>query len=296
MKRKLLLVGGSGFVGNYYREIESRYDLVSTFNTRPISDGIYYNLEEEGLEGIVLKHNITHVLFMGGIVNFNTIHNDPLRAKYINVDCTIQRIQEVISSGAKLVYFSSESVFSGNKGNYCETDEPDPMFDYGKQKYTVEKYIQHNTDNYLILRLAKVFASDKLPPSLVTSWLSQLSNNEDICVAYDNIFSPIHITDAINLISLLIGNECNGIFNICSPEPLSRSKMLDIVLDEYTKIISYSGKVKRLKLNQIKGAENLPLNTSLTNKKVALATDYKSKGFSYWGRSITQIYFNSTYD
>ncbi|SVD18657.1 uncharacterized protein METZ01_LOCUS371511, partial [marine metagenome] len=245
MEKRLLIIGGSGFIGQYLNKTEIQYDSISTFYSRPFSDGIYFDLEKTNLTELIEEYGFTHVLFLAGIVNFNEINRIPEEARYINIDCTINRIEEVINSGIVPVYFSSESVFSGKKGNYTENDKPNPIFEYAENKYSVEQYITNNTDNCFIFRLSKVFSSEKKPKSLVTGWLDQLERNEDINVAIDNIFCPIHIKDVITLVMSLIGIGKYGIYNICSSKPYSRSEMLDIIVEEYSKYFTYTGKINR---------------------------------------------------
>lgn len=294
MNKNLLLIGGSGFIGGHFIKKQKLYKMMNTYNSNPIESGIHFDLENSNLKKIITKHSITHVLFIGGVVRFDMIRKDPDRAKYINVDCTINRIKETIDSGAIPVYFSSEAVFSGLVGDYDECHQPEPKFDYGFYKYTVEKFILKSTDKFLILRLAKVFSSEKNSKSLITTWLNQLENNEDICVAIDNIFSPIHVDEVVSLVVSLIALGEYGVYNICSPQSYSRYEMLDIVVNEFSKYSDYEGNIIRGKLNEIDGAENLPLNTSLTSDKTARVTGYTAQNFLYWGKTVTQLYLNST--
>ena len=272
-------------------KLKLQYDSIFTYYSNQFTNGIYFDLKEDNLSSIIVKKKISHVLFLGGIVNFSAINKNIKKAEYINVDCTTKRIYEVINSGAVPVFFSSESVFSGKKGNYSELDNPNPIFEYGFHKFAVENFIKNNTDQYYILRLSKVFASEKEPKSLVTSWLSQLENNEDITVAIDNIFCPIHIVDVKNILESIIGIDEFGIYHLCSSKAQTRSEMLDIIMNEYSKYRPYKGSIIRKKLHDIKGAEMLPINTSMLSAKVEDLIGYRSSAFSYWSRKIVQQYF-----
>lgn len=56
------------------------------------------------------------------------------RAIQVNFRGTNIVCQEAERVGAKVVYLSTEQVFDGVKGNYSETDEPNPINDYGRSK------------------------------------------------------------------------------------------------------------------------------------------------------------------
>lgn len=57
------------------------------------------------------------------------------RAIQVNFRGTNIVCQEAKKVGAKVVYLSTEQVFDGIKGNYSETDEPNPINDYGRSKW-----------------------------------------------------------------------------------------------------------------------------------------------------------------
>lgn len=56
------------------------------------------------------------------------------RAIQVNFRGTNIVCQEAKRVGAKVVYLSTEQVFDGIKGTYSETDEPNPINDYGRSK------------------------------------------------------------------------------------------------------------------------------------------------------------------
>ena len=60
-------------------------------------------------------------------------------------------IAEINNIGIKFIFLSSESVFDGKKGNYIETDSTNPIFEYGKQKDLIEKYILSYSKNFLMM-------------------------------------------------------------------------------------------------------------------------------------------------
>lgn len=64
--------------------------------------------------------------------------NDPVPALTMNA-LLPHRLAELCEiSHARLIHISTDCVFSGKKGNYCEDDEPDATDVYGKTKYLGE--------------------------------------------------------------------------------------------------------------------------------------------------------------
>jgi dTDP-4-dehydrorhamnose reductase len=61
-------------------------------------------------------------------------------------------------SGAQLIHYSTDYVFSGTKtGPYVETDEPDPVSVYGESKAAGERAVERAADRFVILRTSWVY-------------------------------------------------------------------------------------------------------------------------------------------
>jgi dTDP-4-dehydrorhamnose reductase len=56
-----------------------------------------------------------------------------------------------------LVHYGSDYVFDGEKGEYVETDKPNPISNYGRSKWLGEEEIQKNTDKFYLIRTSKLF-------------------------------------------------------------------------------------------------------------------------------------------
>jgi len=56
-----------------------------------------------------------------------------------------------------IVHYVSDYVFDGEKGEYAETDKPNPVSNYGRSKLLGEEEIQKNTDKFYLIRTSKLF-------------------------------------------------------------------------------------------------------------------------------------------
>ena len=70
-KIRLLIVGSSGFIGQYLMKLKLQYDSIFTYYSNQFTNGIYFDLKEDNLSSIIVKKKISHVLFLGGIINFS---------------------------------------------------------------------------------------------------------------------------------------------------------------------------------------------------------------------------------
>lgn len=295
LKNKTLIIGSSSFIGKYLSPLFPD-NCIYTYNTKKVKNGVKFDISNDCITKILENNNIEQVLLIAGVTNFKEISSNTNHARSINVDNMLKIINNIILYGSKIIFFSSESVFNGNIGLYKETDKPHPRFLYGAQKYEVEQHIKKHTNNYLILRIAKVFSSNFFENTLITNLVVQLSKNKTILIAKDNIFNPIYINDCVKIIKTLINQKELGIFNICSRDCFSRLDMINLVLERYTKYKKFTGKINVVKLNSIQGAEQLPINTSLNYSKTYKATGIKTIPLKDISQKIVDNFFNKPND
>ena len=286
-KKKILVLGGSGYLGTKFSSFIGKDKALQTYYTNKIEGGIFFDLKINSVKEILKSYSQIKCIVLGaGIFDFKRISSNLSQSFFYNVECMKRIINEINMIGIKFIFLSSESVFDGKKGNYVETDDTNPTFEYAKQKDLIEKYILNNAKNFLIIRLSKVYDLNMLGNKLIANWYRKLKNNDDIWCANDNVFSPIHLLDACRSISDLINKDASGIFHLSSLKSYNRKDMLDIFLSKYLMKHKYNGKIKYKSLNEFKGAEKQPLNTSLLPSKMMKTINFNPKNIQEWINTI----------
>ena len=84
----------------------------------------------------------------------------------INGEFPHQLAELANQNAAKIIHISTDCVFSGSKGNYCETDEPDPVDAYGRSKLLGEL----NDTKNLTLRTSHIGRELSIKKSFI-EWL-----------------------------------------------------------------------------------------------------------------------------
>jgi dTDP-4-dehydrorhamnose reductase len=291
--KKILIVGGSGYIGSHFGITYPRSKIVSTYLKTKVDNGVFFDLSTSKLHDVIAFPNeFSHVLIMAGIVRFNNITDNLTKAYDVNVNSVKKLVDDIVNMGLIPVFISSESVFDGDNGGYTEEDEPNPIFDYGMHKYKVEEYIKKVASSYLIIRLAKVFDSNFDKPTLISGWINDLNHNKNIYCANDHVFSPIHIEDVVRYIEKLIEMGETGIFHVCSQDLKSRLQMLEYLINRYANYAPYVGTVIEQPLHSFKGAENIPLNTSMNPKKIIKTVGIYPRNFSWWADTLIGEFFS----
>ncbi len=185
-----LFTGGSGLLGSEMKNlIPSAY-----FPPHDTFDITNYNqiknyLEHKGIETIVHAAAFTSPPL---------IDKEPIQAINTNIIGTSNLVKLCSEKGVKLIYISTDYVFKGDKGNYKEDDDLNPVNKYAWSKLGGECAVKMH-DNSLIIRTS--FGPNEFPyeKAFVDQWTSRESvseiANKIVKVLERDIHGVIHIGD-----------------------------------------------------------------------------------------------------
>ena len=221
---KSLVIGGSSTLGSHIIKKKKLYDF--TFFKKKIKNGIKFDILSDDKK-ILNIENYNSIILLSSISNPKICEEDKTYSEKINVEATIDLIKFISEKDKKIIFFSSEFIYDGVKGNYDEFDDPNPINLYGQQKLKVENFIRNNVDNYSILRVAKTYSNNFLENSFFSFFYSELvkKKKKEIPIVTDEFFSAIHIDDLIWVVEYSILNNIN-LINTGGPLKTSRMQCL----------------------------------------------------------------------
>lgn len=122
-----------------------------------------------------------------------------------------------------LVQISTDFIFDGKKGNYKETDEPNPLSYYGFSKLKAEEIITNSSVHYTILRTILVYGLvDQMKRNNIVLWVREmLANNKEITIVNDQFRAPTYVEDLAMACKISMDKSAKGVFHISSSTLLS---------------------------------------------------------------------------
>ena len=148
MKKRIVITGGTGRLGNELKKVKTNYKLV--FPTKKKLDILKINTVKNFLK----KIRPNFVIHLAGLSRPMKEHDKNINKSInLNIIGTANLVSICSKLKIKLIYFSTSYVYPGKKGNYKESDALLPWNNYGWSKLGGECAVQMYK-NSLILRVS----------------------------------------------------------------------------------------------------------------------------------------------
>ena len=166
----------------------------------------------------------------------------------------------------KTVHFSTDYVFDGEKGSlYIETDNPNPLNEYGKSKLAGEKLLSGINDYNLIFRLSWVYGAGE--QNFIHKLMNWSKKNKVLKIVEDELSVPT-FTKTIAEISLkALDNELSGLFHLTSTGYASRYDWAK----EIAKLLDLENSIEKAKISDFDLPAIRPAKSAMDNKKLIQA-------------------------
>ncbi|MBU3596016.1 SDR family oxidoreductase [Polynucleobacter sp. 86C-FISCH] len=269
---KILVLGASGMLGHtLFHQLgisNSNWKIYGTIRSessckdfdKAVRKNLISGVNVENIDSLIHVFNLVKpevVINCVGLVKQLSEASDPLQALPIN-SLLPHRLANLCNLiGSKLIHISTDCVFSGEKGNYLETDFSDAKDLYGKSKFLGELSYPHT----VTLRTSIIGHELRSANGLVDWFLMQ----KKVCHGFTRaIFSGVPTIVLAEIIAnVVIPNIhlLSGLYQIAS-KPISKYDLLCLIAEVYQMEI------------QVIPDDRLIIDRSLCSKRFTEATGY----------------------
>ena len=182
-----------------------------------------------------------------------------------------------------LIQISTDFVFDGKKDiPYLETDTPNPLSVYGASKLQGEQNIQHNMENYFIIRTSWLYS--EYGNNFLKTMLKLSEKHKQINVVSDQIGSPTYAGDLAELlIKIVLSSSVNyGIYHYSNLGAISWYDFACGIFTKFEKNVD----VRPVKTKEHPTAAKRPRFSVLNYKK---AENSFNDSIKDWKRSLSKI-------
>jgi len=271
MTEKILVIGGSGFLGHYLKQNLIDTDTYITYKENKL------NSEKTNFLDITNKNNLEKtfeaikpniVFHAAAITNLDWCQNHEKETYAINTDPITNIVNLAKTYNSKLIFVSTDSVFDGKIGNYHENEPLNPINIYSKSKMEAEKIVK-KLDDSLIVR-GTFFGIKNTKESFLSYLLKQLKNGKKIKVPKDKISNGLFVNDFAKTLVEMNYKKLSGTFHIGTSDYINNFEFAK----EIANIFGHEKDLIHESLfEEIFHEKNLvakrPLNTTLNIEKIS---------------------------
>jgi dTDP-4-dehydrorhamnose reductase len=285
-KTRVLVLGASGMLGSTLFRAFCRDPLFQTYGSireasfkqhfaPELYDALIPNVHLDGESGLLSAFAIAKpdvVINCIGIIKQLPNANDHLESLAINATLPHRLAKYCDVTGARLVHFSTDCVFSGKRGRYKEEDFPDAYDLYGRTKYLGEV----SYENSITLRTSIIGHELNRSKSLVDWFLSQSGEVKGFTKA---IFSGLPTIEVMRVVKeyVIPNPTLSGLFHL-SVDPINKYDLLNLIASTYRKAI------------KITPDDKLMIDRSLNSDRFRTATGFKPRPWPDMVKDMNEEY------
>ncbi len=254
---KVLVTGANGQLGfDVVREL-----LARGIEAKGVGRTEFSLTDFTAMRRYVKSYQPTAIIHCGAYTAVDKAEEEPDLCRKVNIAATEELSYIAKELSAKLLYISTDYVFSGTGENFYEpTDEKAPCNIYGESKLLGEIAAQKALDELFIVRISWVFG--KNGKNFIKTMLRLAETHEEIAVVGDQIGSPTYTYDLSHLLIDMIITEKYGIYHATNEGVCSWAELAA----EALQLAGKKTRVRAIRTEEYPTKAKRPKNSRLSKK------------------------------
>jgi dTDP-4-dehydrorhamnose reductase len=229
-EKRILITGSNGLVGTYFRRLSAlkKYRIYTLFHLEPINfrNSISVDLSKslDVFKQVLEEIKPDVIVHLAAMTDVDQCEIERKAADKINHLSVKELTSYIVDSRESFaLHVSTDYVFDGEKGDYKEADNTNPINWYGTTKLLgEEELISCETDRWCIARTSTPFGLHAKKLSFPLFVVKNLSRKREINVLIDQITSPTYALNLAEMMSEVIEKRLKGIIHLSGSSQISR--------------------------------------------------------------------------
>jgi dTDP-4-dehydrorhamnose reductase len=227
--KKLLITGASGQLGLNLALYAQRqgYDVIGWSNRQSLAKAPFAvdQFDLTDTEHLREKLEATApdlVVHSAALANLEACDKNPELAYLLNAEIPGFLALNLKRMGVPLLHISTDAVFDGTKGDYNETDMPNPINTYAHSKLMGEENVISEFKDAIIGRVVFFGWTLTGKRSLAEFFYNRLKTEETVNGFTDMIFTPLYVEHLAKLLLEALEKELHGIYHFFGNQAASK--------------------------------------------------------------------------
>lgn len=274
MKQQKLawITGANGLIGNYL--VQSAPQRAPGWRVRALTRADFDLLDVTAIRREYQRDRPQLVIHCAAITTVAEAQKNPALAWRVNLEAT-QLLSELSADGA-FVFFSTDLVFDGRKGNYTETDAPNPLHVYGETKLAAEAAVLR-CPRHLVVRTT-INGGVSAGGRGFNEQLRCAVRQRGAKLFTDEFRCPIPAVETARAVWDMALKGCAGVYHVAGAEKMSRLQLGELLVRRWPEV---TGPLEAGSARDFPGPARA-LDTSLDISKAQRVLSVPLPGLSAW--------------
>jgi len=230
--RRIVVIGAGGLLGQYVAAEASvlGHEVLGTFHETSVPSSAFETTrlditESHEVDAVLKRFAPDAVVLTSAMTNVDLCERNPSKAWAVNAEGTLNVALACSSTGARLLYVSTDYVFSGVKGApYLEFESPEPQSVYARTKLEGERVTMDASTRNAVCRISVLYGWNRVSrkQNFITWIIDSLRKGKEVPLFFDQIASPTYAPHCAKVIVRLLENNSRGMFHASGPDCVSR--------------------------------------------------------------------------
>ncbi len=234
---RFLITGATGLLGSKIIEyLRPKYKVYGTSFSREV-DGLL-KLDIRSYDDTIatfkkIKPDV--IIHTAAIVNPDYSEENKEETYQTNVVGTKNVVEASKEFNAKIIYVSTDAVFSDSDKCYTEDDKALPINYYAQTKLEGEKIVEKSGMDYIVSRITGLYGYSKYYNKIsFPQWvIENIQNGKQIKVVDGMKAQPTLVDDTSRVILELLNKNQTGMFHMTGPDYITRLEFAYKVCDTF---------------------------------------------------------------
>ena len=273
--KRAWVTGAGGLIGRYLAETKTAG--AEQFQIIPLTRTMLDLTDFAAVENRFRAEQPTLVIHCAAMSKSPDCQANPSLARKINVEATTHLA--ALAAEVDFVFFSTDLVFDGRKGNYTETASVNPLSIYGETKVEAEQIILENSRHTVIRTSLNSGVTQKhnaYNEQMQAGW----KNGQTLKLFFDEFRSPIPAAVTARATWELAGQQPLRVVSFGGKRALSRLAIGELSASRHPEL---KPRIETCSLREYQGAPR-PADTSLNTSKIQKILSFPLPGLTQYLR------------
>lgn len=231
LRNRVLITGANGLLGQWLLNVLANdYEVHALgLQAQPRLPGGHFQYHAGDITDRQLLRELAQAIVPKFIINaaaFTDVDGSETQRELcwkVNVTGVENLVYAAQKVQARLVHVSTDYVFDGKAGPYCEEDRPNPLGFYARAKLAGENVLLNSEANFAIARTMVLYGSGfQIRPNFVTWLIKQLRAGKPVRIVDDQWGNPTLASELAQALRVLAESGRRGIYHLSGSEVCDR--------------------------------------------------------------------------